>query len=295
MKQWLRVALCGVLCLGVFTGARADTIPVVASFSILADMTRAVGGEHVEVSALIGPDQDGHVFQPTPADVGKVGAARLVVINGLGFEGWLTRIVQASGYSGPVQAASDGIDVRAVSQGRRDVPDPHAWQDPIAAQQYARNIAQALAQVDPDHAQDYERNAQAYIAQLQALDAEARARFEAIAPERRKVITTHDAMGYLGERYGITFVPAQGLNTASEPSARQVASLIRLVREEGVTALFLENMASGAVLRQIAAETGARVGGTLFSDALSGPDGEAPTYLVMMQRNIDTLADALTR
>jgi len=294
MKQWLRVVLCGVLWLGAAQALRAEPVPVVASFSILADLAREVGGEHVAVSALIGPDQDGHVYQPTPADVGRVANARLVLINGLGFEGWLTRLVQAAGYSGPVQAASDGVKVRTVAQGRGDVPDPHAWQDPVAVQQYVRNIAQALAQVDPAQADAYARNAQAYLARLQALDTDIQSRFSGIPAERRKVITTHDAMGYFGDRYGVTFVPAQGLTTASEPSARQLAALIRQVRVEGITALFVENMASAAVLRQIAAETGARVGGTLYSDALSEEGGDAPDYLTMMRRNADALATALT-
>lgn len=293
MKRWLSAALCGILWLGATQAARAEPVPVVASFSILADLAREVGGEHVAVSALIGADQDGHVYQPTPADVGRVANARLVLINGLGFEGWLTRLVQAAGYGGPVQAVSDGVAVRTVAQGRGDVPDPHAWQDPVAVQQYVRNIARALSEVDPDQAQAYQRNAAAYLQRLQALDSEIRERFSAIPMDRRKVITTHDAMGYFGDRYGVTFVPAQGLTTASEPSARQLAALIRQVRAEGITALFVENMASATVLRQIAAETGARVGGTLYSDALSGPQGDAPTYLDMMRRNAEALAGAL--
>lgn len=318
MKRCL-VRLAGLVLFVCTAAARAEPVPVIASFSILADIVARVGGEHVAVQSLVGPGQDAHVFQPRPSDVAAVGKARLVVVNGLGFEGWIARLVQAAGYTGPVAVASEGVVPRGQAHGGQGhagphahdhdhghgdlggqgqargarAPDPHAWQDPRNVVRYAGNIAQALAAVDPANAAAYTANAAAYAEALNTLDAWVRARIDSVPPARRVVITTHDAMGYYAERYGVTFVPAQGLSTAGEASARQVAALVRQVRAEHVSALFVENMASDAVLRQIAAETGVALGGRLYSDALSPPGGEAPDYLAMIRRNTEQLVAAM--
>ncbi|GAA5235604.1 metal ABC transporter substrate-binding protein [Verticiella sediminum] len=312
---WLAAA---VLCLAS-ASARAEPVSVVASFSILGDVVERVGAQHVRVQSLVGPDQDAHVFQPRPSDVAAVGKAQLVVINGLGFEGWIARLIQAAGYRGPVALATEGVPARGLAPGAHahgdagddhghddhdhdhapaagsatGTPDPHAWQNPLNVARYAHNIAGALSVLEPALAAEFQANARAYETELRALDAWIAQRIESVPQARRVVITTHDAMGYYADRYHVKFVPAQGINTASEPSARQVANLVRQVRAEGVSALFVENMASDTVLRQIAAETSVAIGGRLYSDALSAPAGEAPDYITMMRRNTEHLVTAM--
>ena len=317
----LHAWLCSLLCAFVLTAARAEPVHVVASFSILADIVSQVGGEHVRVTALVGAEQDAHVFQPRPSDAALVAKADLVVINGLGFEGWIERFIQSTGYRGPLRVAAEGVAAMSgrTADGHRhgatgshaarphghehdphhhahagapggEPPDPHAWQNPLNVAVYARNVAAALAEVDPGHADAYRGNAERYARQLHELDAWIAETLAAIPPARRKVITSHAAMGYFGARYGVTFLAPQGLSTASEPSAREVAALIRQIRAEGVSALFLESVTNAALLRQIAAEAGVALGGRLYSDALSAPGGVAPTYLQLMRHNVQSLA-----
>lgn len=308
MKRILSLAVLLAAAL-MASGAGARPVSVVASFSILGDIVEQVGGEHVRVRALVGPDQDAHIFQPRPSDASAVAQADLVVLNGLGFEGWMTRLMQASAYRGPVHIASEGVVTRALERpqllGRRaqghthahagdhEALDPHAWQDPLNVVRYAQNIAQALAEVDEAHADVYRRNAEAYGAKLRELDAWVGAQLRAVAPERRKVITAHEAMGYFGSRYGVMFLAPQGMTTASEPAAREVARLIRQIREEGVTALFLEGATNPALLQQIAAESGVKLGGRLYSDALSTADGPAPDYISLIRYNVEQLRAAM--
>jgi zinc/manganese transport system substrate-binding protein len=273
-------------------GASAQTrLPVVATFSVLGDIVARVGGEHVEVATLVGPEGDAHVFQPTPADAAEVAKARVVFENGLGFEGWLSRLIRASGYKGEVVAVSEGASTIVASGTARD---PHAWQSPANALIYVRNIKDGLCRVDAAKCTHYTANAGSFEAAIAAVDAEIRSWIGAIPGDRRKVITSHDAFHYFGRTYGVTFLAPLGISTDFEPSSRDVARLIDQIRREKVKALFVENISDPRLIEQIARETGAKVGRTLYSDALSKRGGPASTYLDMMRHNGKMIADALS-
>ena len=272
--------------------ASAQTRPnVVTSFSILADFARRVGGDRISVTSLVGPDSDAHVYTPTPHDAKDVGAARLLIVNGLGLEGWLPRLQQASGSKAPIIVATQGITPRK----RGADADPHAWQSVGNARVYVRNILDALVAADPADAAVFQANAERYLAELDALDQEVRAEIGKIPPERRKVISTHDAFGYFADAYGIQFIAPLGVSTETEPSARDVAEIIVQVRKDKIPAVFLENVNDDRLVGRIAAETGAKIGGTLYSDALSEENGPAPTYIAMVRHNIRALTSALGR
>ncbi|WP_420968754.1 metal ABC transporter substrate-binding protein [Bradyrhizobium sp. B120] len=284
------VGLIGLALLLASGAARAEErINVVASFSILADMVRNVGGDSVDVVALVGPDGDAHVYAPTPADAKKVADAKLLVINGLGFEGWLPRLLQASGSKAPVAVATKGIMPRKM--GGHD--DPHAWQSVANAKIYVVNIRDGLIAAAPDHAGVIKANADAYLARLEALDREVHEAVAKIPDARRKVISTHDAFGYFADAYGITFFSPLSVSTDSEPSARDIAAIIAQIRVAKIPAVFLENISDPRLIERIAAETGAKVGGTLYSDSLTAEKGQAPTYIDMVRHNIKALTSAL--
>lgn len=263
---------------------------IVASFSILADMMREVSPPEFDISALVGTDSDAHVFEPTPADGRRLAQADLVVVNGLGFEGWIDRLVRASGYRGTVVVATRGLTPR---QGGHHGTDPHAWQDLTLARRYARNLAQALATRWPQYQPQVELRLADYLRRIDDLHARVRGWMEAIPRSQRRVITSHDAFGYFADAYGVDFLTPRGWTTRSEPSAAAVARLIRQVREQKVRALFLENISDPRLIERIAAESGARIGGTLYSDALSAATGPASSYLKLVEHNARTLADAL--
>jgi len=272
-----------------------EKLKVVATFSILADFVKNVGGERVAVSALVGPNGDAHVYQPTPGDAKTLGDAKVVVTNGLGFEGWINRLVKASGTKAPMIVATKGIKPRKAEDdhGHGDA-DPHAWQSVANAKRYVENIRDALIAADPAAKDVYEANAAAYAAKLDALDAEVKAAIEKIPADRRRIITTHDAFGYFAAAYGVTFIAPQGVSTEAEVSARDVARIITQIRKQKIPAVFLENVTDKRLLERIGAESGARIGGTLYSDALTDEKGVAPTYLEMMRHNVKQLAAALT-
>jgi zinc/manganese transport system substrate-binding protein len=286
------VLLVTLALLALFSvGASAqERLPVVVTFSVLGDMVARVGGELVEVATLVGPEGDAHDFEPTPADAGKVAKARIIFENGLGFERWLSRLIRASGYRGEVVAVSDGASIIMAAGTARD---PHAWQSPPNARVYVRNIKDGLCRVDAARCGQYTVNAGAFAAEIDALDAEIRSWIGAIPADRRKVITSHDAFHYFGRAYGVTFLAPLGLSTDVEPSSRDVARLIDQIHREKVKALFVENITDPRLIGQIARETGLKVGGTLYSDALSAPGGPAATYLDMMRHNGKMIADAL--
>lgn len=298
-RRPLSATLLGLL-LGLATAftVRAEApLPVVASFSILGDLVSQVGGERVAVTTLVGPGGDAHVYEPTPADARTLGSAALLVTNGLGFEGWIDRLVTASGFSGPhVVAAADVTPRHADPEhpaGHGDDIDPHAWQNPANVALYVAQIRDGLIAADPAGAADYRARADDYLAALDALDAEIRGAIAAIPPARRKVVTSHDAFGYFAQAYGLDFLAPVGVNTEAEASAADVAALIRQIRSEDIPAVFVENISDPRLLAQIRRETGAQPGGTLYSDALSPPDGPAATYVDLMRHNLRTLVAAL--
>jgi zinc/manganese transport system substrate-binding protein len=293
----LLFALSLLLCLALARPAGADAqqpVQVVASFTILGDMVKNVGTDKVAVKTLVGPDGDAHVYEPTPADAKAVSGAGLVVLNGLGFDNWMERIVKTAGYKGPVCTASAGIRPLAMADeahGPKEKQgphggkharetDPHAWHDPANGQLY----------VD---AKTYRRNAAAYVARLAELDAWAKTQFASIPTAKRRMITSHDALGYLGAAYGIDILSPMGFSTDSEPSAGDVGKLIRQIRKEKITAVFVENVSDPRLVEQIARESGATPGGELYSDALSKPDGPAPTYLDLLRNNVAKIVAAM--
>lgn len=282
-----------LVCLVVVTSAVAaraqDRVNVVTSFSILGDFVKNIGGERVSVTTLVGPDGDVHVYTPAPADAKKIADAKLLVVNGLGLEGWLPRLLQASGSKAPIIIATKNIAPLKLGSDA----DPHAWQSVANAKIYVTNIRDALGAADPADAETFRANAQAYLAALDALDREVGEAIGRIPPARRKVISTHDAFGYFASAYGIEFVAPLGVSTKSEASARDIAGIITQIKTAKIPAVFLENISDPRLIRQIAAETGARVGGTLYSDSLTGEKGDAPTYIDMVRHNIRALTSAL--
>jgi zinc/manganese transport system substrate-binding protein len=268
-----------------------NRLDVVASFSILADFVRNVGGDKVEVASLVGPNGDVHVYTAAPSDAKKISDASLVVINGFGLEGWLPLLLQSSGSKAPIVVATK--DVTPLKLG--SAADPHAWQSVANAKIYVANIRDALAAVDAADADVFRRNAASYLAELDALDREIRGEIEKIPPERRKLITTHDAFGYFAAAYDIQFIAPQGVSTESEPGARDIARIINQIKADRIPAVFVENISDDRLMRRISSETGARVGGTLISDSLTDEKGPAPTYIAMVRHNIKALTSALAR
>jgi zinc/manganese transport system substrate-binding protein len=270
-----------------------DKLPVVATFSVLADFARNVGGERIEVAALVGPNGDTHVYQPKPADAKELGAARLILVNGFGLEGWIDRLIKASGAKAPVVVATKGIKPQQMREEGHVELDPHAWQSIADAKIYVANIRDGLIAADPEGASAYRANANNYLGKLDALEKEVTAEIAKIPPGRRQIITTHDAFGYFGAAYGFRFIAPEGISTETEASARDVAKIIRQIKAQKIPAVFLENVTDPRLLRSIAAESGAKIGGTLYSDALSPPDGPASTYIDMVHNNVRELSAAL--
>jgi zinc/manganese transport system substrate-binding protein len=299
-----RSALAAAVAVLIGSGLPASAqdqaaIPVVATFSILGDFVRNVGGDRVKLTTLVGPDGDGHVYAPTPADARRLTEAKVVIANGLGYEGWIGRLVRSSGTKAvPVEAAKGVSSLKEEGgghggHGRADI-DPHAWQSVPNAKAYVANIRDALAAADPAGRDAYEANAKAYLAKLDALDAEVRAAVARIPADRRRVITSHDAFHYFEKAYGLDFVAPQGVSTEAEASAKDVARIIAQIKRERIGAVFLENVSDPRLVERIAKETGAKVGPTIYSDALSGPDGPAPTYIEMIRHNMGAIGAALS-
>jgi zinc/manganese transport system substrate-binding protein len=294
-----RLILAAALSFSAAPAFAQEKLPVVATFSILGDFAKNVGGERIVVTTLVGPDGDAHVYSATPADAKNLAAAKVVFVNGLGFEGWMDRLVKASGTKAPLTVVSRGIKTQRMAGGHSHghshaETDPHAWQSVANAKVYVTNIRDALVKADPAGKADYEANAKAYLEKLDALDKEIRAAVNAIPKERRKVITSHDAFAYFKAAYGIDFVAPQGVSTESEASAQDVAKIIKQIRSQKIPAVFLENVSDPRLVRRIADETKAKIGGTLYSDALSDGKGPAPTYIDMMRHNLRQFAEALT-
>jgi zinc/manganese transport system substrate-binding protein len=299
------------------SGAQAqEKLPVVASFSILGDLVQNVGGERIALTTLVGPDGDAHVYSPTPADARAVAQAKLVFVNGVGFEGWMERLVQSSASKAEIVTASKGIETLSFGEEEEHdhahehekkeaddghdrghdhgAIDPHAWQSVGNVKIYVANTRDALIAADPAGKADYEANAASYLIKLAALDAEVRSAIAALPQDGRTIITSHDAFGYFAHAYGIEVVAPQGVSTEAEPTAKQVAALIRQIKAEKVRAIFVENITDPRMIRRIAEESGARIGGALYSDALSQKDGPAGTYIDMIRHNIRTLSAGLS-
>lgn len=292
--------------------AESETkLRVVASFSILGDLAARVGGDDITLHVLVGPGSDAHVYRPTPSDASAIADADVLVLNGLGFEGWLERMGEATSFDGTTVVASDGIAALPVKQSdahgddHHEVGaehdedhdhgpmDPHAWQNLANARIYVSNIAKAFSDADPTNIEDYKARAAALVAEIDALEAYTREAIASIPEERRKIITSHDAFCYFEVAYGVHFYAAAGVSTDAEPDPKVVAALIDVIRNEGITAIFVENLSDNRLITGIAEETGIAIGGTLYSDSLSGPDGPATSYLAMFAHNVDALVKAM--
>jgi zinc/manganese transport system substrate-binding protein len=306
MKLHYGLAVLAALALAETGANAAPSVKATATFSILGDMVGRVGGDRVSVTTLVGSDGDAHVYEPTPADAKAVSDADVVFVNGLGFEGWLDRLTKSAAFKGQVVIATKGIKARAMEEEDHDHDqgkeehgdhqagkDPHAWQSLKNGLTYVKNIADGLCKADAAGCDTYRKNAEIYSAEIAALDKQVREDIAKIAKAKRKVITSHDAFGYFGAAYGIEFLAPQGVSTESEASAADVAKLIRQVRKEKVNALFVENISDPRLIEQIGRETGVKPGGALYSDALSGKDGSAATYLDMFRHNVSLLTQSM--
>jgi len=308
MKRLLLIAAAALL-LSV-SPLRAEPLKVVTSISILADMVQQVTGSNADVTSLVPPNGDAHSFEPSPVNAKALASADLVVVNGLALEPWMQRLIDASGYKGPVIVASKGVTPRQLNEeeeahehedgheahdNHHGDYDPHAWQDLSNGKIYVGNIEAALEKADPKHADIYATAARNYLNEIDALDKWVRAEIAKVPVEKRNVITTHDAFGYFGEAYGVTFHAPAGINAEAEVSAKDLARLIDQIKQEKIKALFVENMSDPRMMQTIARETGAEQGGELYSDALSPPDGEAPTYLDMFRVNVPRLVAAMLK
>ena len=286
--------LIGLITAGWLNPSQAaEPLRVVASFSILGDIVKQIGGERVVVETLVGPEEDAHMFDPAPKNAARITVANLLIINGLGYEGWIDRLIKASGGSPRVIIASDGIASQTAMIDGHTIVDPHAWQDVSNVRLYAQNIAKALISIDPAGENTYKSQLSRYDADLETLDREIRAAFAAIPPDRRKIVTTHDAFGYFSRTYGVEMIAPQGVSTESEPSAKDVARIIRQVKADQIPAVFLENISDPRLAQRIASESGAKMGGKLYSDALSHEKEPAGTYIAMMKTNLRELTKAL--
>jgi zinc/manganese transport system substrate-binding protein len=296
------------------SNASAAELKVVASFSIIADFARNVGGDRVEISTLVGPNGDAHVYEPRPADAVALEAADVILVNGFHFEGFMTRLIDASGTKAPVVEVTKGIEPRTgfeedeepeaetkpeTAQAQEPEAhdhsgiDPHAWQSIPNGEIYVKNIADAFCKTDEAGCKIYTANADAYIAKLKQLETEVKAGIGAIPEDKRTVITSHDAFGYFAQAYGLTFIAPEGISTEAEASAADVARLIDQVKQDKASAIFVENITNPRLIERISAETGIKTGGTLYSDALSTSDGPASTYIDMFRYNVNTLKAAI--
>jgi zinc/manganese transport system substrate-binding protein len=284
LRRALMIGLLAQMAVAQANG-QAGSVKAVASFSVLADIVRQVGGDLVNVSSLVPPDTDPHEWQPHASASRELTEASLLVENGLGLEGWMSRLGSASGFRGIRIVASAGVKPRMLRQGSAVSVDPHAWQDPRNGVIYARNVAEGLTAASPLHADTWRTSVAAYVAEIERLDTWIAGQLAPIPPAARRIITTHDAFGYYGDRYGITFLAVEGLSPDAEPSAKAIAALVAQIRREKAKTVFLENMTDPRLATMLARETGATVSGPLFSDALSKADGPAPDYLAMLRYN----------
>ncbi len=319
MQKTIRLAaLLSVITLTAFAppAASAEPLKVVASFSIIGDFAKNVGGDRISLITLVGPDGDAHVYEPKPADAVAFAGADVVLVNGLHFEGFLQRLVEASATKATVVELTKGVETLATAEEEHahegeaheaeaneaheaeeghdhGATDPHAFQSIANAGIYVKNIADAFCAADTAGCDAYKANAAAYTEKLAALESEVKAAVASIPADKRVIITSHDAFGYFGHKYGLEFLAPEGVSTESEASAADVAALIEQIRHDKASAIFVENVTNQRLIEQIASETKLKIGGTLYSDALSGADGPAATYIDMIRNNIGVIKGAI--
>ncbi len=277
------------------TAASAKDIKAVASFTVLADVVHQVGGDHVKVTSLVGPNGDPHEFEPAPADAKHLKAADVVFVSGEGLEGWMDRLITASGTAAKPVVVSDGIKLHTMEEDGKTVTDPHVWNDPLNVKVWVKNIEAALKAADPEDAASFEANAAKYLKTLDAMNAFAHEKIDPIPEDRRKVLTSHDAFGYFGAEYKVSFLSPLGVSTETEASAADVAKLIEQIKSEGVKTYFFENSNDPRLVKQIAKATGAKSGGELYVESLSDKNGPTPTYEKMFRFNVEQLSSAMQK
>jgi len=289
-KLPVALAVAGILLTPM---VMAKTVNTVASFSVLADIVKEVGGEHVKVKSLVGPDGDPHSFEPTPQDSQALAKADVVFVSGLGLEGWMDRLISASEYKGKVIVSSEGIETRSMEEDGKTITDPHAWNSMKNGVVYANNVMNALIAADPEDAAYFRQQGSAYIAQLTKLDSWAAKSFAEIPQAKRKVLTSHDAFGYFGQRYGVSFLSPVGFSTESEASASDVAKLITQLKTEHIHSYFIENQTDPRLVKQIASASGAQSGGELYPEALTKKGGAADTYVAAFKHNVNAMVASM--
>lgn len=291
MKLW-RITVLAMAFI-ISPSLMAKTLNTVASFSVLADIVKQVGGEHVTVKSLVPPNGDPHVFEPTAQDSVAIKNANVVFVSGLGLEGWMNRLLESSGYAGDVVTASKGISTRTMVEDGKTITDPHAWNSAKNGEIYARNVMDALIKADPEDADDFRKQGEAYIKQLDGLDQWAKKQFADVPQSKRKVMTSHDAFGYFGQEYGVKFLAPVGFSTESEASASDVGALIQQLKDEGIKTYFIENQTDPRLVKQIASATGAKSGGKLYPEALTEKNGPVPTYIAAFKHNVNTIVESM--
>ena len=280
-----------IFCLFCTTSALAK-IHVVTTFTILEDFAKKIGKDKIEITNLVPADNDPHMYEPTPEDVKKISSADIILTNGLGFEGWLRRLINAAQMRGTEITCTKYIHPRLVFEDTL-VKDPHAWHSIPHAKIYVRNITKAFKTADPKNAAYYEKNMQSYLDKLTKLDESMRRKIDEVPPKNRKIITAHDAFGYLGNSYGIQVFAPQGISTESEPKIHSIIDLIKQIKKEKIHTIFIEKISDPKIIQQISRETGAKIGGELYADGLSNKDGSAPTYIDMMHYNFGLILSAM--
>jgi zinc/manganese transport system substrate-binding protein len=298
----MRLLVLVLVCVAVAVGAEQPPLRVVCTTTILADLARQVGGGRVEVVSLVGTGADPHHFQPTPDDVRLIAGARLVVINGLGYEGWIDQLIAAAGVaryrlvvaSAGVEPMTAGAHAHGTAGHAHAEQDPHAWHDAKNGMRYATNLRDAFTAADPAGAADYAAWTDLLLANLRVVDAWVKKQIATLPVERRVLVTSHDALAYFARAYGLEVVPVEGITTGQEPDPARFAALITRLRTRGVGAVFVESSANPKVVERLGIEAGARIGGTLLADSLAAPGRSGDTYLGMFAHNTRTIVAGLT-
>lgn len=307
------ILVASLILIHVFIhGVASATAPVrvITTTTIVADLAKNVAHDRAEVISLLKPGADPHAYQPVPSDMAALARADLVLLHGAGLDSRIAQLLDKSGVHAPVETVTKGLQPRPGSghhhgdahdhadHGHSHEIDPHFWFDPTLVAVYVDNIAEALIQVDPEGADTYRSRAAAYKQELEALDAWIRTRVAHVPHDRRKLVTNHDSLGYFADRYGFESLGSVFANVSSEaqPSAREMAALVRTMRDAKVTTLFSESTLSDRLIHAVAKEVGPEVQVVrLYTGSLSEPGGPASTYLTFMRYNVDQIVNALTR
>jgi len=303
LKLILFVLLSTVLLAACSTPAEDNgKLKVVATYSILADLAREVGGEHVDVHSMVKIGANPHEYDPLPADVQAMADADVVFYNGLNLEAggaWFDKLRATTGKDAsdaPVYRLSKGVEPKYLTtKGKESETDPHAWLDVSNGIRYVENVKQALIKEDPKNKADYEKNADAYIKKLQTLDQEAKKQFASIPKAERHLVTSEGAFKYFGTAYDVKADYIWEINSDNQGTPAQVRRIVDTIKDQDIPVLFVETSVDRRSMETVSRETGVPIGGTLFTDSLGAPGKDGDTYYSMMQVNIETITEALAK